>query len=129
MVALGLDYDIFLVSRIIEYRMNGLSDHRSIVKGVARTGNIISGAGVIMALAFCGLFSTDKVSLHQFAALLVTSVLLDAFIVRTVLVPALMMIAQKWNWWPRNMPVVATTGEAASGSESDDEDDNSTNKQ
>eukprot|EP00442_Polarella_glacialis_P019321 CAMPEP_0115148038 /NCGR_PEP_ID=MMETSP0227-20121206/63647_1 /TAXON_ID=89957 /ORGANISM="Polarella glacialis, Strain CCMP 1383" /LENGTH=443 /DNA_ID=CAMNT_0002558019 /DNA_START=304 /DNA_END=1636 /DNA_ORIENTATION=- len=51
-VALGLDYDIFLVSRIVEFRLEGLSDRSSIIMGVASTGGIISGAGAIMALAF-----------------------------------------------------------------------------
>lgn len=103
-VALGLDYDIFLVSRIVEYRMQGLTDRASIVHGVAKTGGIISGAGTIMALAFSGLFWADKLLLQQFALLLVTSVLLDTFIVRTILVPALMLSALDWNWWPRRMP-------------------------
>lgn len=103
-VALGIDYDIFLVSRISEYRMSGLSDSASIVHGVARTGTVISGAGLIMALAFSGMFFSDKLMHQQFALTLVTSVLLDTFVVRTVLVPALMMTAMHWNWWPRTVP-------------------------
>jgi len=55
-MALGLDYDIFLISRIIEYRLNGLSHMNAVIKGVAKTGGIISGAGVIMALSFSGMF-------------------------------------------------------------------------
>merc|ERR1711920_344829 len=78
--------------------MGGFTDRDSIVQGVASTGGIISGAGVIMALAFSGLFFAEKVMLQQLA------VLLDAFVVRTVLVPALMLSAQGWNWWPRRMP-------------------------
>lgn len=104
-VALGLDYDIFLVSRIVEYRQDGLSDRASIVLGVASTGGIISGAGAIMALAFSGLFFSHELLHQQFALLLVTSVLLDTFVVRTILVPALMLTAGEWNWWPRRMPV------------------------
>lgn len=105
-VALGLDYDIFLVTRIVEYRVLGNSDECSIVKGVTRTGGIISGAGIIMALAFSGLFFSNKLLHQQFALLLVASVLLDTFIVRTVLVPALMLNARGMNWWPRKMPDV-----------------------
>eukprot|EP00929_Paragymnodinium_shiwhaense_P009459 TRINITY_DN11363_c0_g3_i1.p1 TRINITY_DN11363_c0_g3~~TRINITY_DN11363_c0_g3_i1.p1 ORF type:complete len:921 (+),score=158.34 TRINITY_DN11363_c0_g3_i1:82-2844(+) len=103
-IALGLDYDIFLISRIVEYRSAGMSDRDSIIKGVVQTGGIISGAGVIMALAFSGLLVSPKLQLQQFALLLVTSVLLDTFVVRTVLVPALMLSAGEWNWWPRQMP-------------------------
>eukprot|EP00435_Cladocopium_sp_Y103_P040092 s1694_g10.t2 len=84
-VALGLDYDIFLVSRIVEFRKEGFNDRSSIILGVASTGGIISGAGAIMALAFSGLFFSEKLLHQQFALLLVTSVLLDTFVVRTVL--------------------------------------------
>jgi len=103
-VALGLDYDIFLISRIFEFRQQGMSDRESIVWGVSKTGSIISGAGVIMALAFSGLLFSPKLMHNQFALLLITSVLLDTFVVRTVLVPALMLSAGPWNWWPLKMP-------------------------
>ena len=63
-----------------------------------------AGAGAIMALAFSGLFFSEKLLHQQFALLLVTSVLLDTYVVRTVLVPALMMLAGDYNWWPRKMP-------------------------
>lgn len=103
-IALGLDYDIFLVSRIVEFRMQGYTDRASVFRGVAKTGGVISGAGLIMSLAFSGLCFADKLLFQQFGVLLVASVLLDTFVVRTVLVPALMLIAQDWNWWPRKMP-------------------------
>jgi len=103
-VALGLDYDIFLVSRITEYRIQGFSDADSIRKGVSRTGGVISAAGIIMALAFSGLFFSNKLMHQQFACILVVSVLLDTFVVRTVLVPSMMFMAQGFNWWPRVMP-------------------------
>lgn len=103
-IALGLDYDIFLVSRIVEFRMQRYSDRASIFRGVLKTGDVISGAGLIMSLAFTGLVFSDKIFFQQFGVLIITSVLLDTFVVRTVLVPALMLIAQKWNWWPRTMP-------------------------
>jgi predicted RND superfamily exporter protein len=103
-IALGLDYDIFLISRIVEYRKEGFTDRDSIVKGVAKTGGIISGAGLIMSLAFSGLLFSSKVMHQQFATLLIASVMLDTFVVRTVLVPALMLVCGSWNWWPYKMP-------------------------
>jgi len=104
MIALGLDYDIFLVTRIVEFRENGFSDRASVFRGTAKTGGIISGAGIIMALAFSGLTFSDKLLMQQFGTLLIVSVLYDTFVVRTILVPAMMLIAQQWNWWPRRMP-------------------------
>lgn len=103
-IALGLDYDIFLVSRIVEFRVQRYSDRASIFRGVLKTGDVISGAGLLMSLAFSGLIFSDKIFFQQFGVLIITSVLLDTFVVRTVLVPALMLIAQHWNWWPRSMP-------------------------
>lgn len=114
-VALGLDYDIFLISRIVEYRLLGLTDRVSIVNGVANTGGVISGAGLIMALAFSGMFFSNKLLHQQFALLLVTSVILDTFVVRTVLVPALMLSAGEWNWWPREMPEADADGFTSGG--------------
>src|SRR5690606_38026411 len=55
MVGLGLDYDIFLISRIVEYRALNFYTSASVVKGVYKTGSIITGAGIIMAIAFSAL--------------------------------------------------------------------------
>merc|ERR1711972_203838 len=103
-IALGLDYDILLVSRIVEFRLQGFTDRASVFRGATKAGGVISGAGLIMALAFSGLCFSDKLLMQQFGTLLVLSVLFDTFVVRTVLVPALMLIAHRWNWWPREMP-------------------------
>jgi uncharacterized membrane protein YdfJ with MMPL/SSD domain len=103
-IALGLDYDILLVSRIVEFRVQGFTDRASVIRGASKASRVISGAGIIMALAFSGLLFSNKLLLQQFGVLLITSVILDTFVVRTVLVPALMLMAQEWNWWPRNMP-------------------------
>lgn len=116
-IALGLDYDIFLVSRIVEFRVHRYSDRASIFRAVLKTGDVISGAGIIMSLAFTGLCFSDKLLFQQMGVLLITSVLFDTFVVRTILVPALMLIAQGWNWWPRDMPPAihdACEGEVAS---------------
>merc|ERR1719254_303167 len=89
--------------------MQRFSDRASIFRGVLKTGKVISGAGIIMALAFAGLCFSDKLLMQQFGVLLITSVLFDTFVVRTILVPALMLIAEEWNWWPRRMPFVTNT--------------------
>eukprot|EP00928_Gymnodinium_smaydae_P071055 TRINITY_DN54736_c0_g1_i1.p1 TRINITY_DN54736_c0_g1~~TRINITY_DN54736_c0_g1_i1.p1 ORF type:complete len:891 (+),score=165.45 TRINITY_DN54736_c0_g1_i1:72-2744(+) len=125
-IALGLDYDIFLISRIVEYRQLGFTDADAISYGVAKTGGIISGAGMIMALAFSGLLFAPKEMLQQFAMLLITSVLLDTFVVRTVFVPALMFSAGEWNWWPRKMPQGGTIRPYQVDEESDGDDEEGT---
>ncbi len=65
LVGFGLDYHIFLLSRIVEFRRDGFSDRESIVLGVARTGRVITAAGVIMAVAFLGLLFAHEPILQQ----------------------------------------------------------------
>ncbi|CAK0818348.1 unnamed protein product [Prorocentrum cordatum] len=114
---LGLDYDVFLVGRVIEYRQKGFTNAEAVARGVSKTGSMISGAGAIMSLAFSALFLFKKVLLHQFGCILVVSVLLDAYLMRTVLVPALMLAAGEWNWWPREMPEPTRDGTADDSSD------------
>ncbi|MHA1406429.1 MAG: MMPL family transporter [Candidatus Heimdallarchaeaceae archaeon] len=104
LIGLALDYDIFLLSRISEFRNLGFTDEAAIHKGLFKTGNIISFAGIIMAIAFSGLLLGREMVLNQFGFMLCFAVLIDTFVIRTVLVPAIMVIAQKWNWWPSKKP-------------------------
>ena len=66
-VGLGLDYDIFLASRVLEFRLNGYDEQSSILKGLYKTGGIITAAGTIMAVAFGGLLFASELLLNQFA--------------------------------------------------------------
>eukprot|EP00049_Salpingoeca_infusionum_P022360 m.6295 g.6295 ORF g.6295 m.6295 type:complete len:854 (+) comp5144_c0_seq1:67-2628(+) len=104
LVGLGLDYDVFLLSRIVEYRRNGYSDHDSILFGLARTGGIITAAGIIMAIAFVGLLFSAEAVLNQLSFFLVLAVLVDTFIIRSAVVPALMRLIGRFNWWPSRVP-------------------------
>ncbi|MHA2308131.1 MAG: MMPL family transporter, partial [Candidatus Heimdallarchaeaceae archaeon] len=104
LIGLALDYDIFLLSRISEFRDKGFTDKASIHKGLYKTGNVISFAGIIMAIAFSGLLLAREMVLIQFGFMLCIAVLIDTFIIRTILVPAIMSIAEKWNWWPGKKP-------------------------
>jgi uncharacterized membrane protein YdfJ with MMPL/SSD domain len=104
-VGLALDYDVFLISRILEYRTDHGYDHRSsIVAGLHATGGIITAAGVIMAVAFGGLMFSSSPVLYQWSFLLTTAVLLDTFVVRTFVVPIVMGWTGKFSWWPRQLP-------------------------
>ena len=104
LIGLGLDYDIFLLSRISEFRNRGFTEKASIHKGLFKTGNIITAAGIIMAIAFSGLLLAREMVLIQFGFLLCIAVIIDTFVIRTILVPAIMSIAEKWNWWPAKKP-------------------------
>ncbi|MGN6255440.1 MAG: MMPL family transporter [Solirubrobacterales bacterium] len=104
--AFGLltDYGLFLLMRIKEERERGFSDREAIVFGLERTGRIITAAALLFCVAV-GAFSTSELLLLKVAAIaIVVTVALDAFVVRPLLVPSLMAILGRWNWWPGRMP-------------------------
>ncbi|ETO16373.1 hypothetical protein RFI_20979 [Reticulomyxa filosa] len=94
LIGLALDYDVFLFARVYEYRLLGLPTREAIVRGIYNTGSIITAAGVIMAIAFCGLLFSEITSLNQTGFILVVAVLVDTFIIRTLLVPAVLSLAK-----------------------------------
>eukprot|EP00440_Ansanella_granifera_P062850 gb/GFBE01068151.1/.p1 GENE.gb/GFBE01068151.1/~~gb/GFBE01068151.1/.p1 ORF type:complete len:824 (+),score=193.95 gb/GFBE01068151.1/:1-2472(+) len=107
LIGFGLDYDIFLFSRIYASRKSGefKDDRAAIVNAVAVTGPVITTAGLIMALAFIGMVAQhDNPFLCQMGYTMILGVLVDTFIVRTLLVPAVLAMAGKLNWWPGKMP-------------------------
>ncbi|ETO29859.1 MmpL efflux pump, partial [Reticulomyxa filosa] len=98
---LALDYDIFLWSRIDEYMKHGIPLRPAIVRGVFKTGSIITAAGLIMACAFSGLLLSTVPALNQAGFILVASVLVDTFIIRTSLVPSILSISLNVTWHPK----------------------------
>ena len=100
-IGLSSDYDIFLFSRIQELRRKGLSTRLSTIVAVEKVGYLISYAGIIMAIAFSGLFLSKILMLKQFAFILMFSVLLDTFVIRTILLPSIVHLLGEWNWLPR----------------------------
>ena len=103
-VGLSLDYDVFLITRIYEYRVQEKYYHKSsILAGLQGTGRIITAAGIIMFIAFGGLLASSCLLLNQYAFLLMSSVLLDTFVIRTILVPTLLSFTgSTYSWWPNN---------------------------
>ena len=97
---LSMDYEVFLLSRIKEaYDRTGRNDEAT-MEGVAATASVITSAALIMILVF-GVFAFARVLVMQFLGFgLAVAVLLDATIIRMVLVPAFMQLAGRWNWWP-----------------------------
>ncbi len=100
-VAFGLatDYGVFLLSRIKEARDGGASDSEAVAIGLERTGRIITAAALLFAVAI-GAFATSKlVFIKELGLGAALAVLIDASIVRALLVPSLMELLGKWNWW------------------------------
>ncbi len=100
-VAFGLstDYAVFLLSRIKEARDHGASDSESVALGLERTGRIVTAAALLFAIAI-GAFATSQiVFIKENGVGTALAVLIDASIIRALLVPSLMELLGKWNWW------------------------------
>jgi uncharacterized membrane protein YdfJ with MMPL/SSD domain len=100
-VAFGLstDYAVFLLSRIKEARDNGASDSESVAIGLERTGRIVTAAALLLAIAV-GVFVTSQIIfIKEWGLGVALAVLIDASIIRALLVPSLMELLGKWNWW------------------------------
>jgi uncharacterized membrane protein YdfJ with MMPL/SSD domain len=97
--ALSTDYGVFLLTRIKEAREEGAPDGEAVALGLQRTGRIVTAAAVLLAVAIGAFATSQVVFLKEIGVGAVAAVLIDAFIVRTLLVPALMGLLGRWNWW------------------------------
>jgi RND superfamily putative drug exporter len=103
LVALGIDYSIFLFGRIKEeVGYHGI--HEGVHQAVANTGAIITSAGMILAGTFAGLMVSDLRLLAQIGFSVAFGILVDTFVVRTILDPALAALFGRWTWWPGGVP-------------------------
>ncbi|HET8971565.1 MAG TPA: MMPL family transporter, partial [Candidatus Nanopelagicales bacterium] len=102
LVALGVDYNIFLTSRAREESARD-GTQRGIVTAVAVTGSVITSAGVLLASVFAVLGVLPLITLTQVGIIVGLGVLLDTFVVRTLLVPALVGLVGRRFWWPREV--------------------------
>jgi uncharacterized membrane protein YdfJ with MMPL/SSD domain len=98
-VALSTDYAVFLLTRIKEARDSGAGERESVALGLERTGRVVTAAAVLFSIAI-GAFATSEVVFIKLIGIgTAAAVLIDAFIVRPLLVPSLMALLGKWNWW------------------------------
>jgi RND superfamily putative drug exporter len=100
LVALGVDYNIFLVTRAQE-ESEGVGVKQGMIKALSSTGGVITSAGVLLAAVFAVLGVLPLIALTQIGIIVCIGVLLDTLLVRTVVVPALAFIAGERFWWPR----------------------------
>jgi RND superfamily putative drug exporter len=101
---LSMDYEVFLVSRIKELADQGASNEDAVAGGLQRSGRIITAAALLMSVVFFGLVTSGIAFMKLFAVGLTLAVLMDAFVIRGMLVPAVMKLAGSANWWaPRFM--------------------------
>ncbi len=109
---LSMDYEVFLVARVLEARRSGSSEMDAIPEGLARTAGLITSAAAIMIVVFAAFTLGNFLVVKMIGFTLAIAVLIDATLVRIVIGPALLRIAGDWNWWPggltkpRNSPAI-----------------------
>jgi len=113
---LSMDYEVFLVARVLEARRSGLSEMEAIPEGMARTAGLITSAAAIMIVVFAAFTFGNFLVVKMIGFTLAVAVLIDATLVRIVIGPALLRIAGDWNWWPGGLTTprkapVTTNGE------------------
>ena len=97
---LSMDYEVFLVARVLEERRAGLSEEEAIPEGMARTAGLITSAAAIMIVVFAAFTFGSFLVVKMLGFTLAVAVLIDATLVRIVIGPALLRVAGDWNWWP-----------------------------
>jgi RND superfamily putative drug exporter len=97
--ALSMDYEVFMLSRITEEHAAGRDTTDAVAFGLQRTGRIITAAAVLIAIVFASFMTSGATNIKQLGLGVTVAILLDATIVRALLVPAFMRIAGKANWW------------------------------
>jgi putative drug exporter of the RND superfamily len=96
---LSMDYEVFLVTRMREAWDEGLTNGGAVAEGLERTGRIVTAAAIIMVGAFAGFVDGRIAGLQEFGLGLAVAILVDATIIRVLLVPSLMAVLGRWNWW------------------------------
>jgi putative drug exporter of the RND superfamily len=103
LVAVGADYNMLLISRLREESASGIRS--GVIRTVASTGGVITSAGVIFAASMFGLVFGSIETMVQAGFIMAAGLMLDTFLVRTVLVPALAVMIGQANWWPSRWPL------------------------
>jgi RND superfamily putative drug exporter len=121
---ISMDYEVFILARMREeYNATGRTN-AAVVRGIGTTGRLVTSAALILFLAFAALGSGPETTIKIFATGLAAGVLLDATVVRMLLVPALVSLFGRWNWWLPSLPArflrVQPSHGAAEQSEADD---------
>ncbi len=96
---LSMDYEVFFVTRMRESWDKGVDNMSAVADGLAHTGRVVSAAALIMVAALCGLVAGRVAGLQELGAGLALGVLLDVTLVRGLLMPSLMALLGRWNWW------------------------------
>ena len=101
---LSMDYEVFILSRMREEYDRTGSTELAVVRGIGRTGRLVTSAALILFLAFMAMGSGPGTDVKMFATAMATGILIDATVIRALIVPAVMLLMGRWNWWLPHVP-------------------------
>jgi RND superfamily putative drug exporter len=100
---LSMDYEVFIIARIREFWLasdrSAAANRDAVALGLAGTGRIVTAAALVMAITFAGLIASQVSMLRIFGFGLAVAILVDAIVIRSILLPAVMVLLGRWNWW------------------------------
>ena len=108
---LSMDYEVFLVARVLEERRRGLCERTAVIEGLARTAGLITSAAAIMIAVFTAFTLGGFLVVQMLGFTLAVAVFIDATVVRVIVGPALLKLAGDWNWWPFGLSGAQPTSE------------------
>jgi putative drug exporter of the RND superfamily len=97
---LSMDYQVFVISRIREAALRGVPTRQAILDGIAGSAGVVTGAAFVMVTVFASFIGLHIIEMKQMGFALAVAVLLDAVVIRILILPALMLLLGTWNWWP-----------------------------
>jgi putative drug exporter of the RND superfamily len=101
---LSMDYEVFILSRMREEYDRSGSTHTAVVQGIGRTGRLVTSAALILFLSFVSMGSGPETDVKMMATGLAAGILLDATVIRALIVPAVISLMGRWNWWLPSWP-------------------------
>ncbi|AWT44461.1 MULTISPECIES: MMPL family transporter [Streptomyces] len=112
---LSMDYQVFVVSRIREAVLAGVPTRQAVLEGIRRSASVVTSAAVVMTTVFVSFVFLHIIEMKQIGFVLAAAVLLDAFVVRIMILPSAMLLLGEASWWPGKAPVraVAAAGKTA----------------
>ena len=96
---LSMDYEVFLLSRVYEEWLSTENNRYAVARGLEKTGSVITNAALIFAIVAGAITFTSLVGTKEIGLGMTVAVLVDATIIRSLLVPATMRLLGRWNWW------------------------------
>jgi RND superfamily putative drug exporter len=104
---LSMDYHVFVISRIREAAARGMSTREAIREGITGSAGTVTSAALVMVSVFAIFASLHMVEMKELGVGLAVAVLVDALVVRAIVLPSLMMLLGRWNWWPGRVAIPA----------------------